>query len=47
VKHLKLAEAKSLGTCDLDEIIVLGEPIDKVKRKFKRSFSSRLLTHLG
>jgi len=46
VKHLKLAEAKGLGTCDLEEITVLGEPIDKVKRKFKRSFSSRLLTHL-
>jgi uncharacterized protein (DUF362 family) len=47
VKHLKLAEAKGLGTCDLEEITVLGAPIDKVKRKFKRSFSSRLLTHLG
>ncbi len=47
VKHLKLAEAKGLGTCELDDIIVLGEPIDKVKRKFQRSFSSRLLTHLG
>ncbi len=47
VKHLVLAEEKGLGTCNLDEITVLGEPIEKVKRKFHRSFSSRLLVHLG
>jgi uncharacterized protein (DUF362 family) len=47
VKHLVLAEKKGLGTCTLDEITVLGEPIEKVKRKFRRSFSSRLLVHLG
>ncbi len=47
VKHLVLAEKKRLGTCNLDEIIILGEPIEKVKRKFRRSFSSRLLVHLG
>lgn len=47
VKHLVLAEEKGLGTCSLDEITVLGEPIEKVKRKFHRSFSSKLLTHLG
>jgi len=47
VKHLVLAEEKGLGTCTLDEITVLGEPIEKVKRKFRRSFSSRLLVHLG
>ena len=47
VKHLVLAEKKRLGTCNLEEITVLGEPIEKVKRKFHRSFSSRLLAHLG
>jgi len=47
VKHLVLAEKKGLGTYKLEEITVLGEPIEKVKRKFHRSFSSRLLVHLG
>ena len=47
VKHLVLAEEKGLGTCNLDEITVLGEPVEKVKRKFHRSFSSRLLAYLG
>ena len=47
VTHLLLAEKKGLGTCNLEEITVLGEPIEKVKRKFRRSFSSRLLVHLG
>ena len=47
VKHLNLAEQKGLGTCNLDKITILGEPIERVKRKFRRSFSSRLLTHLG
>ena len=47
VEHLVLAEKKGLGTCDLEKISVLGEPIEKVKRKFRRSLSSRLLTHFG
>jgi uncharacterized protein (DUF362 family) len=47
VKHLVLADKKGLGTFKLDEITVLGEPIEKVKRKFRRSFSSRLLVHLS
>jgi len=47
VKHILLAEKKGLGTCNLEEITVLGEPIEKVKRKFHRSFSSRLLVHLS
>lgn len=47
VKHLVLAEKKGLGTCDLEKITVLGEPIEKVKRKFHRSFSSRFLTHIS
>jgi len=47
VKHLILAEKKGLGTCNLEEITVVGEPVEKVKRKFRRSFSSKLLVHLG
>lgn len=47
VKHLVLAEKKGLGTCDLEKITVLGEPIEKVKRKFHRSFSSRFLVHIS
>jgi uncharacterized protein (DUF362 family) len=47
VAHLVLAEKKGLGTCNLEEITLLGEPIEKVRRKFQRSFSSRLLAHLG
>jgi len=47
VKHLLLAEKKGLGTCHLEQINVLGEPIENVKRKFNRSLSSRLLVHMG
>ena len=47
VKHLVLADKKGLGTCKLDEITVLGEPLEKVRRKFRRSLSSRLLAHLS
>jgi uncharacterized protein (DUF362 family) len=47
VKHLVLAEEKGLGTCNLKEITVLGEPIENVRRTFHRSFSSKLLVHLG
>jgi uncharacterized protein (DUF362 family) len=47
VKHLTLAEKKGLGTCDLNNITVLGEPIAKVQRKFSRSLASKLLVHLG
>src|SRR3990170_412138 len=47
VKHLLLAEKKGLGTCHLEHIAVLGEPIEKVKRKFHRSITSKLLVHLG
>jgi len=47
VKHLLLAEKHGLGTCNLEEITVLGEPIQEVSRKFSRSLSSRLLVHIG
>jgi uncharacterized protein (DUF362 family) len=47
IKHLLLAEKQGLGTCRLEKITVLGESIDKVRRKFRRSLSSRLLAHIG
>ena len=47
VKHLVLAAEKGLGTCRLEEIIVLGQSIESVKRKFSRSLSSKLLVYLG
>jgi len=47
VKHLRLAEEKGLGTCDLKQIEILGEPIEKVKKKFKTSILSKFLVHLG
>lgn len=46
VKHLCLAEQKGLGTCNLKKITVVGEPINRVRRKFRRSLLSRVLTHL-
>ena len=47
VKHLLLAEKKGLGICHLANITILGEPIEAVKRKFHRSFASKLLVHVG
>ena len=47
VKHLLLAEKKGLGTCQLTSIAVLGESIEAVKRKFRRSLASKLLVHIG
>lgn len=47
VKHLVYAEQKGLGTCNLEEIEVLGSSIEEVKRKFRRSFSSKLLSRIG
>jgi uncharacterized protein (DUF362 family) len=44
VKHLVLAERKGLGTCRLENIEVIGEPIEKVKRKFRRSISSKIVS---
>jgi uncharacterized protein (DUF362 family) len=44
VKHLVLAEKKGLGTCRLEKINVVGEPIEAVRRVFRRSVSSRLLS---
>ena len=47
VKHLVLAEKKGLGTCNLENITILGDSIEKVKRNFRRSFSSKLLVRLS
>ncbi len=47
VKHLQLAEEKGLGTRDLAQIKIVGEPIEKVKKKFRSSLLSRFLSHLG
>jgi uncharacterized protein (DUF362 family) len=47
VKHLLLAEKKGLGTCQLANITILGEPIEAVKRKLRRSLASKLLVHIG
>jgi uncharacterized protein (DUF362 family) len=37
VEHLRLAQEKGLGTCDLRQIDVLGEPIDEVKKSFSET----------
>lgn len=47
IKHLRLAEEKGLGTCDLSKIEVLGQPIESVRRKFRKSLSSKFLRYLG
>ena len=39
VKHLQLAEQKGLGTCNLNNIEIVGEPIERVKTKFGGSLS--------
>jgi len=44
VKHLRLAEEAGLGTSHLEQIEVLGEPIEKVKRKFRTSFISKFVS---
>ena len=36
VTHLRLAAERGLGTIDLDEIKVLGEPIEKIMNPFKK-----------
>ena len=47
IKHLTFAEKKGLGTADLNKIEILGEPIEKVRKNFKRSMLSGLLRHFG
>jgi uncharacterized protein (DUF362 family) len=36
IKHLLLAEKQGLGTCSLEKISILGEPIEKVSKMFRR-----------
>ncbi|MEM3789276.1 MAG: DUF362 domain-containing protein [Candidatus Bathyarchaeia archaeon] len=43
VEHLVLAEKKGLGTYQLEKIEIIGEPIERVRRKFRRSISSKFL----
>jgi len=47
VKHLCLAEEKGIGTCDLKRIKIVGEPIEKVRKRFRRALSSRVLRYLA
>jgi uncharacterized protein (DUF362 family) len=47
VKHLLYAGKKGLGTYDLNRIKVVGEPIETIRREFKRSLSSKLLSLLA
>ena len=47
VKHLLLAEEKGLGTSDLNQIEIVGEPMESVRKKFKRSVLSSFLTRFG
>lgn len=42
VKHLRLAEESGLGTCDLKRIQIVGEPIEKVQKKFKTSMMTKI-----
>jgi uncharacterized protein (DUF362 family) len=46
VKHLVLAEEKGLGTCNLEEINILGESLEKIQRKFRRSLVSKFLSYV-
>ena len=47
VEHIILAAKKGLGICNLDKIRVLGESIEKVKKKFKPSFSMNILSRFA
>jgi uncharacterized protein (DUF362 family) len=44
VKHIKLAAHKGLGICDLERIRIIGEPLEKVKKDFKPSFTSHFMS---
>jgi uncharacterized protein (DUF362 family) len=47
VRHIKLAAEKELGTCKLEQIKIIGEPLEKVKRNFKPSISSHFMSKLA
>ena len=46
-KHIPLAAEKGLGICDLAKIRVVGEPIEKVKKDFKPSFTSHFMSRFS
>lgn len=46
-KHLLIAEKMGLGICDLEQLEIVGEPIERVRRNFKRSISSKFLRYFG
>jgi len=47
VRHLKLAEERGLGVASLDEITVVGEPIEAVRKNFRMGFSKERLKDYG
>ncbi len=47
VKHIRFAVEKGLGISDLNQIKILGESIESVKRKFRSSILSKFLGRLG
>jgi uncharacterized protein (DUF362 family) len=47
VRHLKLAEIRGLGISNLNNIRVLGEPIETIKREFNRRLSKERLKLYG
>jgi len=47
VKQLRLAEERGLGTCHLERIDILGEPLENVSRRFRTSFVTKLLAELS
>ena len=47
VRHLKLAERRGLGIANLNDIKVLGEPIETITREFKRRYSKERLKLYG
>jgi len=47
VKHLRFAEKKGFGTCNLRQIKIIAESKECVKKKFRRALSSRLLHYLA
>lgn len=40
IKHSRLADERGLETCDLKQIEVLGEPMDRVKKNFRAPLAS-------
>ncbi len=47
VKHIRFAVEKGLGISDLNQIKILGESIESVKKKFRSSILSKFLGRLG